>query len=321
MTRLFTRRGLAVLAVTLLAPSLAVAQAKVTRLILPVGPGSGVDGAVRVMTDTLSKSLGQGVVIENLPGAGGVTGTAQIVKAPKDGSTVGIVSNNHVVNPAVYKTIPYDSVNDITPIMVLGATPFVLVAHPSVEANTIPELLALAKAKPGMLNYASSGNGTIIHLAGQMLVSEGGVNITHVPYRATGQMVTDLLGGQVQLGFVAVNVASQHVKAGTLKALGVSTPVRSPMMPDVPTIAEQGLKNYALEGWFAVIGPAGMASADVARINSAFRSALSDPQVRDALVAQGYILQGGTPEAAKAYFAAETLRMGKLVEQAGLKPE
>jgi tripartite-type tricarboxylate transporter receptor subunit TctC len=298
-----------------------LAQAKTLRIILPIGAGSGVDAATRVMTDALSKATGQAAVIENLPGAGGITGTTQIVKAPKDGSTIGMVSNNHVVNPSVYKSIPFDSLNDITPIMVIGALPFVLVAHPSVEAKNIPELLALAKAKPGTLNYASSGNGTIIHLAGEMLVSEARVKITHVPYRATGQMVTDLLGGQVQLGFVAISVAAQHIKAGTLKALGVTTPARSPLMPDVPTIAEQGLKNYALDGWFAAIGPAGLPAAEVQRLHAAFKTTLADPAVRDALLAQGYILEGSTPEKARAYFASEIERMRKLAEQAGIKPE
>jgi tripartite-type tricarboxylate transporter receptor subunit TctC len=297
------------------------AQASSLRIILPIGAGSGVDAATRVMTDALSKATGRSVVIENLPGAGGITGTAQIVKAPKDGSTIGMVSNNHVVNPSVYKSLPFDSLNDITPIMIVGALPFVLVAHPSLQANTIPELLALAKAKPGQLNYASSGNGTIIHLAGAMLVSEGDVSITHVPYRATGQMVTDLLGGQVQLGFVAISVAQQHVKAGTLKALGVTTPQRSPLLPTVPTIAEQGLKDYALDGWFAAVAPAGLPPAELQRLHAAFKTALADSAVRDALLAQGYILEGSTPEKAKAFFASEVARMRRLAQAAGIQPE
>ncbi len=307
-------------AVLLAAPA-AFAQGKTLRIILPVGAGSGVDAATRVMTDALSKSLGQPVVAENLPGAGGITGTSQIVKAPADGGTIGMVSNNHVVNPSVYKTIPFDSVKDITPIMVVGALPFVLVAHPSVEAKDIPELLKLAKAKPGQLNYASSGNGTILHLAGAMLVSEGDVKITHVPYRSSGQMMTDILGGQVQMGFTAISVAQQHVKAGTLKALGVTTPKRSPQMPEVPSIAEQGLKNYALDGWFAAIAPAGLPAAELQRLHAGFKAAVADPAVTEALVKQGYVIEASTPEKARAFFTSEVERMKKLAQAAGIQPE
>jgi tripartite-type tricarboxylate transporter receptor subunit TctC len=294
---------------------------KMMKLILPVGAGSGVDAAARVMTDALAKALDQTVIVENAPGAGGVTGTARIVKAPKDGNTLGVVSNNHVVNPSVYKSMPFDSLNDITPIMVVGATPFVLVVHPSVPAKNLEELLALARAKPGVLNYGSSGTGTILHLAAQMLVSEGNVDIVHVPYRSTGQLLNDLIGGQVQLGFVSTSVAAQHIKAGTLRTLGVSTTTRSRYLPDIPTIAEAGLPNYSLQGWFAVIGPGGLPAAEVARIHKALKDTLETARVRDALLDQGYTLLVTSPEEAARYFASEMERMHKLVVQAGIKPE
>ena len=153
------------------------------RVILPLSAGSGADGAIRAISNSLAKALGQAVVIENLPGAGGITGTSQIVRAPKDGSVIGVVSNNHVVNPSVYKNIPFDSLADITPITILGATPFVLVAHPSVPAKTVQELIALARAKPGVLNYGSSGNGTILHLGAAMFVDQAKVVIQHIPIR------------------------------------------------------------------------------------------------------------------------------------------
>ena len=154
-----------------------------------------------------------------------ITGTSVIVKAPKDGAVLGMVSNNHVVNPSVYKTMPYDAVQDITPITVIGATPFVLVAHPSVAAKNVRELIALAKAQPGTLNYGSSGNGTILHLAAEMFVHEAQVDIKHIPYRGMGPLTADVLGGQIQMAFIAVAVAAPHVKAGTLKAIGLSSPV------------------------------------------------------------------------------------------------
>ena len=319
---LMSRRCLmALAAVALLGQMPAFAQGgdKNLRVILPVGAGSGVDAAARVMSNGVSKALGQPLVIENLPGAGGITGTAQIVKAPKDGSVIGVVSNNHVVNPAVYKSIPFDSLNDITPIMVVGALPFVLVAHPSLPAKNIKELVALAKAKPGTLNYASAGNGTIIHLGGELLTSEAGADIRHVPYRSTGQQVNDILGGQVQMGFVAVSVVAPHIKAGTLKALGVSTTARSPLLPEVPTIAEQGLPGVVFDGWFGVVAPAGVPAAEINRIHTGFKTALATAEVRDALLAQGYILQGSTPETAAQYFRSETARMGALVKKAGVK--
>ena len=193
------------------------------RVILPVGPGSGVDTIVRAAQPELSKALGgQPVVIENLPGAGGITGTAAIVKAPADGSVIGVVSNNHAVNPSVFKSLPYDSLADITPISVIGATPFVLVVNPAkVPAKTAKELQAFLKAKPGAYNYGSSGNGTIIHLAGEMFVDAVGVEVKHIPYKGVGPQVTDLIGGQIEFGVVALPAVQGHLKSGALRAIGV----------------------------------------------------------------------------------------------------
>ena len=289
------------------------------RLVLPVGAGSGADGVARVMGPGLGKALSRPVVIENYPGAGGITGTSMIVKAPKDGSVLGMVSNNHVVNPSVYKNIPFDAVEDITPITTIGATPFVLVAHPSVNARNVRELIALAKAQPGALNYGSSGNGTILHLAAEMFAAEAKVDIKHIPYRGMGPLTADVLGGQIQLAFIAVAVAVQHVKTGALKAIGLSSATRSPLLPDLPTIAEQGLPNYVLDGWVAIIGPAGLPKAEVERAYQGVRSALGQPEIREALLAQGYQLNHPTPEATTAYFRSELARMAKLVKQAGVK--
>ena len=233
-----------------MAPAVSWAQGpdKPLRLVLPVSAGSGVDGVARVVGPSLGKALARPVVVENFPGAGGITGTSMIVKAPKDGSVLGMVSNNHVVNPSVFKNIPYDAVDDITPITMIGATPFVLVAHPSVAAKNVRELVALAKAQPGALNYGSSGNGTILHLAAEMFVHEAQVDIKHIPYRGMGPLTADVLGGQIQMAFIAIAVAAPHVKSGALRAMGLSSTTRSPLLPDLPTIAEQGLPHYALDG-------------------------------------------------------------------------
>ena len=317
-----TRRSL--LAATMagaVAPAWTFAQGadRPMRLVLPVSAGSGVDGVARVLGPSLGKALARPVVVENYPGAGGITGTTMIVKAPKDGSMLGMVSNNHAVNPSVFKNIPYHAVDDITPITLIGATPFVLVAHPSVAAKNVRELVALAKAQPGVLNYGSSGNGTILHLAAEMFVHEAQVDIKHIPYRGMGPLTADVLGGQIQMAFIAVAVAAPHVKAGALRAIGLSSTTRSPLLPDLATIAEQGLTNYALDGWVAVVGPAGLPRAEVDRAYNAVRSAVAAPEVRDALLAQGYQLQSPAPDATAAFFRSEVDRMAKLVKQSGLK--
>lgn len=295
---------------------------KPMRVILPVSAGSGVDAIVRAMGPQLGKALGQPVVIENLPGAGGITGTTAIVKAPADGNTIGVLSNNHVINPSVFKSLPYDTLADITPIMVVGSTPFVLVVNPTkLPASNVKELVALLKAKPGTFNYASSGNGTIIHLAGALFGEEAGVDIKHVPYKGTGPMVSDLIAGHVDLGVVAVPAVQGHLKAGTLRAVGVGTEKRIPQLPDVPTFVEQGLPNYVIGGWFTVVGPPKLPAAEVKRIHAAFTAALATPELRDAMASQGNIISPTTPEAAAQYMRSEQERYAKLINKIGLKPE
>src|ERR1700687_2355056 len=258
------------------------AEHRPMRVILPVSAGSGVDAIVRALSNELSKALGQPVVVENIPGAGGITGTLAIVKAPADGTAIGVVSNNHVTNPNVYRTLPFDSIADITPIAVIGTTPFVLVVNPKVPAQNVKELIALLKAKPGEYNYASSGNGTILHLAGAMFLDEAGVDARHIPYKGSGPMVTDLLGGQVEMGVVALPSALGHLNNGQLRAIGIAGASRTPADPQIPTIAEQGLPHYDVSGWFAVIGPSKMPAAEVKRIHDAFVTAFSTPQVKEA---------------------------------------
>jgi tripartite-type tricarboxylate transporter receptor subunit TctC len=302
-----------------LAASSAMAQNPV-RVILPVGPGSGVDTIVRAASPALAKAFGQPVVIENMPGAGGITGTTAIVKAPPDGLTIGVVSNNHVINPSVFKKMPYDSLADITPISVIGATPFVLVVNPSkVPAKNVKELVALLKAKPDAYNYASSGNGTIIHLAGEMFLDEAGVEVKHIPYKGVGPMVTDLIGGQVDLGVVSLPAAQSHLKNGSLRAIGVTGKTRAAAAPDIPTIAEQGLPNYDVSGWFAVIGPAKLPADQVKRIHAAFVAAYSSPEVKEAMDKQGNVINPTSPDAAAQFFRTETARYAALVKKANVK--
>ncbi len=292
---------------------------KPLRVILPLSAGSGADGAIRAIGPSIGKALGQALVIENLPGAGGITGTAQLVRAPKDGSVIAIISNNHVVNPSLYKNIPFDSINDITPITIIGSTPFALVASPKLPVRNVQELIAHAKANPGTLNYGSSGNGTILHLGAAMFVQQAGLQIPHIPYRGMGQLMNDLLSGQVQLGVVAVAPAAPHVKTGALRALGVTSAKRSAALSDVPTIAEQGLPDYVLDGWIAAIAPAGLVDAERQRIYQGFVQGMAAPEATQALVAQGYDIQLLPPAQTAAFMRDEKLRMEAVVKAANVK--
>ncbi|MDN8613689.1 tripartite tricarboxylate transporter substrate binding protein [Variovorax ginsengisoli] len=302
--------------------SFAQASDKPLRMVLPVGAGSGVDTIMRAATPSLTKALGgQAVVIENLPGAGGITGTGVVVRAAADGQTLGVVSNNHVVNPSVFKKMPFDAINDITPISVVGATPFVLVVNPKLPAKNARELQALLKAKPDGYNYASSGNGTIIHLAGAMFVDAAGVEVRHIPYKGVGPMVADLIGGQVEMGVVAVPAVQGQLKSGALRAIGVMGKTRVPSLPDVPTIAEQGFPDVDVSGWFAVIGPAKLPPAEVKRLHAAIVAAFNMPETRDAMAKQENIINPMTPEASAQFFKAEQERYARLVKKANIVAE
>jgi tripartite-type tricarboxylate transporter receptor subunit TctC len=300
---------------------LAIAQPqKPLRVILPVSAGSGVDAIVRATANALAKAAGQSVVVENLPGAGGITGTLAIVKAPADGSTIGVVSNNHVTNPGVYKSLPFDSLDDITPIAVLGSTPFVLVVNPQkLPAANLQELIALLKAKPGAYNYASGGNGTILHFAGAMFADLAGVDIKHIPYKGVGPMITDLLGGQVDLGVTSLPSVQGHLKGGALRAIGVGGKDRTPAAPDIPTLAEQGLRDYEVAGWFAAIGPAKMPAAEVKRLHDAWVATFADPEVKATMAKQGNDIRVTSPEEAARFFRSEVEKYAALSKKIGMR--
>jgi len=299
---------------------IALAQSdRPVKFILPVATGSGVDTITRAAQPALSKSFGAPVVVENQPGAGGIVGTQALVKAAPDGATLSIVSNNHVIYPSVYKSVPFDPVADITPIAVIGSTPIVIVVNPKVPAKNAQELIALMKAKPDEINYASSGNGTILHLAAAMFLDQAGVKAKHIPYKGVGPMVTDLLGGQVDFGALSLPSVQQHIKAGTLRAIGVATPKRLAAAPDIPTFAEQGMPNYLVEGWFAVIGPAKMPAALVAKINGEVKQAFAAPDVVEAMAKQGNTIDVSTPDYAARFFPSELAKYAALVKKAGVE--
>ncbi|CAN7149376.1 tripartite tricarboxylate transporter substrate binding protein [Acidovorax sp. LjRoot118] len=298
------------------------ANDKPIRMVLPVGAGSGVDTIMRAAAPQLIKALGgQSVVIENLPGAGGITGASVIVRAPADGLTLGVVSNNHVVNPSVFKKMPFDAIGDITPITVVGATPFVLVVNPKIPAKNAKELQALLKAKPDGYNYASSGNGTIIHLAGAMFMEAAGVDVRHIPYKGVGPMVTDMVSGQVEIGVVALPAVQGQLKSGALRAIGIMGTQRVASLPDLPTIAEQGFPDVDVAGWFAVVGPAKLPPAEVKRLHAAVVAAFAMPETKEAMAKQENIINPMTPEASLQFFKTEQERYARLVKKAGVTVE
>ena len=326
MNTAIARRTLFALGAAELCAATGLASAQNTtplRVILPVGAGSGVDTIMRSAQVALSKALGgQPVVIENLPGAGGISGTQAVVKAAPDGNTVGVVSNNHAVNPSVFKKMPYDGIADLTPITVIGGSPFVLVVNPAkVPAKNAKELQAFLKARPGAYNYGSSGNGTIIHLAGEMYMEAAGVEVRHIPYKGMGPMLADIVGGQVEMGVGAVPAVQGHLKAGTLRAIGVMGKQRVASLPEVPTIAEQGFPSVDVEGWFALVGPAKLPAAQVKRLHDAIVTAFDDPEVKAAMARQDNFIAPTTPEAAVQFFRTEQERYARLVKKANVQVE
>jgi tripartite-type tricarboxylate transporter receptor subunit TctC len=250
-----------------------------------------------------------------------VIGTNTMIKSAPDGLTLSIVSNNHVIYPSVLKSVPFDPINDITPIAVLGSTPLVLVVNPKVPATNAKELIALIRSKPDAINYGSSGNGTILHLAAEMFLDEAGVKARHIPYKGVGPMLTDLMGGQVDFGVLALPSIQGQLKQGSLRAIGTSSPQRIAAAPEIPTFAEQGLPRYIVDGWFAVVGPKGLPAATVKQVHDAFVAAFATPEVKDAMAKQGNTIAISTPEAAQAYFRSEFAKYAALVKKAGLEPQ
>lgn len=292
---------------------------RTVRIVLPVATASGVDTITRAAQGALSKALGHPIVIENQPGAGGILGTTTLVKSAPDGFTLSFVSNNHVIYPSVYKSLPFDPIADITPIAIVGSTPIVVVVHPTVPANNAKELVALLKAKPDELTYGSSGNGTILHLAAEMFVDEAGSSARHIPYKGVGPMVSDLIGGQVQMATAALPSVQAHIKSGALRAIGVGAAQRVAAAPDIPTMVEQGLPGYLVEGWFGFIGPKGLPAADVKRLHDAVTAAFASPEVREAMARQGNTINVSTTDYAQQFFRSEMVKYAKLVKKAGIE--
>ena len=292
--------------------------AKPVRMIIPFSAGGAADVPGRIITQKLTETFRHQVVVENRPGAGSTIGADTAAKSAPDGYTLFMISNTHFVSAALYKKLPYDSLNDFTPITQITSAPNVLVVHPSLPAKSVKELIALAKAKPGQIDYASSGNGSTQHLTGALFASMAGIKMTHIPYRGSGPVTADLLGGQVMVAFPGIAGMLPHIKSGRLRPLGVSGAKRSPELPKVPTIAEAGVKGYEMVAWFGVAGPKGLPRDIQIKLHGDLLGVLKTPEMADSLQAVGQQpVWQDTPEKFFDFMKVEAAKWEKVVKASG----
>jgi len=293
---------------------------KPIRMVVTFPPGGSADGVVRMLVPRLNEKLGQQVVVDNRPGAGGNVGLTLVAKAPGDGYTLGVgAAGALAANVSLYPQMPFDPQKDLKPVGMLAAIPFVLVGHPSVAAKTQRELIALAKAKPGALSIGHGGNGTAMHLSAALFNQMAGTRLVEVPYRGSGPAALDVLGGQIPLAVVDLPSSLQQIRAGKLIAFAVTSPQRLPMLPEVPTVAEAGLPGYDSTGWFGVVAPAGTPAPVVARLNAELNAALGDEQVKTAMRALGVEPAPGSVESFDSYIRAETKKWAQVIQDAHIK--
>jgi tripartite-type tricarboxylate transporter receptor subunit TctC len=290
------------------------------RLLVGAPAGGSTDTIARTLAAGMGPVLGRTVIVENRPGAGGNIAAEVVAKAPPDGNTLLLSFTSHAINATLYPTLPFDPVKDFTALTCVATSPSILVAHPSVPAGNVRELIALAKAKPGQLNFAIGALGSSLHMAGEAFKMQSGVYIVNIPYRGTAPAVQDVLAGQVQLMFAAVGNVQQHIKAGKLKALGVTSAKRLPEFPDLPTIAET-LPGYESSAWFGLFGPARMPPELAHRLADAARQAIAEPAMRKRFDSEGVIAVGNTPEQFGPFVQSEIKRWAQVVKYSGARPE
>lgn len=291
------------------------------RLIVPSAPGGGTDITARIIAPKLTEYLNQQVVVENRAGAATMIGGEAVARSAPDGHTLLMGISTLAINAAMYRKVAYDALKDFAPISQVVALSNVMVTHPSLPAKSVKELVALAKARPNQLNFASAGVGTNPHLSMELFLSMTGIKMTHVPYKGSGQGIIDVLAGQVPVMTPAVPTALAYIKAGRLRALGVSGAKRSNAAPDIPTIAEAGVPGYEATQWFGILAPAGTPRAIVDRLHRETVRALKEPEVRNRLVADGSDPVGSTPEEFAAYLRSETVKWAKVVKDVGIQPD
>jgi tripartite-type tricarboxylate transporter receptor subunit TctC len=313
------------LAATLAAPAIAHAraahaQAAPLRLIVPFPAGGPTDAIARMLAPPMGASLGRTVVVENRAGAGGTVGAEAASRAEPDGGTIVVTSiATHGIGPALYPRLPYDPLRDFAAIGMIHASPLVIAVSPGFAAKTLPELVRMAQAKPGEIGYATSGNGTSPHAAGEMFAGQAGLRWQHVPYRGSAPAITDVLAGNVPVLIDNLISTVAHIQAGRLRALAVTTPGRAPLLPEVPTVAEQGWPGYAASSWMALSAPARTPEAAIGRLNAALNTALQDPQVRQGMLALGAAPVGGSPAELDAFIRAELAKWAAVVQQSGMR--
>lgn len=294
--------------------------AKNIKFVVPFAAGSATDALARILGEHLSRSLGKPVVIENLPGASGILAAQNVVRADADGHTLLITTNTtHGANQSLLKSVPYDAVRDFEAVGKLGTITLALTTHPSVPVKTVAELVAHAKASPGKLTFGAGSSSS--RIAGEMLKSLAGLDLTYVPYRSNPQAITDLLGGQISIVFADISTTLPQVKAGKINGLAVSTAKRSPLAPDLPTMAEAGVAGYDLAAWFAAFAPAKTPRPVIEKLNQAFTAALNDKATQERLLAAGIEPESSTPDELKAFVPIEIKKWAEIVKAAGIQPE
>lgn len=291
------------------------------KIIVPFGPGGFTDVVARILGQKLGAAMGTAFVIENRPGAGSTIGTDQVAKAAPDGYNLVMISSTHMISPWIYKSVPYDPIKSFTPVGKLVDSAYVLVINPKVPARNVQEFIALAKAKPDTLHYASSGNGSTQHLMGGLFASMTGTRIQHVPYRGSNLATTDLVAGVVESSFAGVTNALAQLPSGKLKALAVTTAKRIPQLPDVPTMQEAGVPGYDASNWLALLAPAGTPRDIVMRLNSEIAKLMAQPDVQKSLFDAGVQVSLSTPEALTQLMLDEHVKWGKVIKETGIKLE
>jgi tripartite-type tricarboxylate transporter receptor subunit TctC len=307
------------------APLAAQAQAaypeKPIRFVVPYPPGGGTDVVARIVQQRLQAALGQPIVIDNKGGAGGSLGTDIVAKSAPDGYTVLFTLSSHTINPAIFPKLPFDTIKDFEPVGLVASLPQLLAANMAVPVRSVADVVAQAKAAPDKFSFASVGNGSPGHLAGELMVLRTGAQMAHIPYRGGGPAVTDVIGGQVPLLWVSIPAAAAQVKAGKLRALAVSTVKRSPAFPDVPTMQEAGVADFEVDSWYAMLVPAKTPRPIIDKLNKALNTVLAEPAIRTQLIDQGADAVGGTPEALAKVIAAEVPKWIKLAKDANIKAD